>query len=143
MTRQSANGMKISNKYLRLTSHEGLKGQGTWTKKIKIKSKEKVQRESWAEKTKKKKKEEGRRKKEEGRRRRRRRRRRGGEEGEQRKLTCTWLHVSDWFFIFIFIFSYLFIPAESSILAEIGWNDQNLLKWVEIFSEVEERGFSF
>jgi hypothetical protein len=24
MTRQSANGMKISNKYLRLTSHEGL-----------------------------------------------------------------------------------------------------------------------
>jgi hypothetical protein len=27
MTRQSANGMKISNKYLRLTSREGLKGQ--------------------------------------------------------------------------------------------------------------------
>ena len=29
MTRQSANGMKISNKYLRLTSCEGLKGQVT------------------------------------------------------------------------------------------------------------------
>ena len=29
MTRQSANGMKIPNKYLRLTSREGLKGQVT------------------------------------------------------------------------------------------------------------------
>jgi hypothetical protein len=47
MTRQSANGMKIPNKYLRLTSREGLKGQVTALEpKKKKKSKEKVQRES-------------------------------------------------------------------------------------------------
>jgi hypothetical protein len=116
MTRQSANGMKISNKYLRLTSREGLKGQVTALepkrkkKKKKKKSKEKVQRESWAEKRKKKKKKKKKEEEEEPRRQResrerrkkkgRRRRRR-----EQRKLTMV---VTDFFFFFFFFFSVIY-----------------------------------
>jgi hypothetical protein len=33
--------------------------------------------------------------------------------------------------------------AEISIPAEIGRNDRNSPKWVEIFSEMEQGGFSF
>ena len=35
------------------------------------------------------------------------------------------------------------MPAEISIPAKIGRNDRNSLKWAEIFSEVEQGGFSF
>ena len=69
--------------------------------------------------------------------------RRGAEKKESREssLVHDYMVVTD--FLFLFFFQLFIHPAEISILAKIGWNDQNSSKWAEIFSEVEERGFSF
>ena len=99
MTCQSANGMKISNKYLRLTSRESLKGQVTALEPKRQKKK----------KRKKKKKK-------------RQRRRRAREEGKQRKLTCTWLW---WWLIFFFFFSFSIIYSCRPKLARMTETRRN------------------
>ena len=69
---------------------------------------------------------------------RRRRKKKKNKESRESSLVYDYGHmvVTDFYFYFFF-FSYLFMPAEISIPAEIGQNDRNSSKWAEIFFEVE------
>ena len=88
---------------------------------------------------KKKKKERGRREEEkeeeeeEGARQKKPRRRRKKKGRRRRRAEKALVLVTDFFFFS----SYLFMPVEISIPAEIGRNDRNSPKWVKKFSEVE------